>query len=100
MDVEITVDVVHGRSPLTPRVESPTHTMALGQAGSLDDAFRAATTGLTQWLEQDYGLNLSQSAQVLGSSVQYVVANLAGRSVGIAAKLEKSRLAGLAPIVK
>jgi acetamidase/formamidase len=95
MDVEFTVDLLRGKSIATPRVESSTHIMALGQAGSLDDALRAATGGLTQWLEQDYGLTLSESAQVLGSSVQYVVANLAGRNVGIAAKLEKKRLAGL-----
>jgi acetamidase/formamidase len=95
MDVEFAVDVVHGKSIAMPRVESPTHIMVLGQAGSLDDALRAATTGLTQWLEQDYGLSLSESAQVLGSSVQYVVANLAGRSVGVVAKLEKARLASL-----
>jgi acetamidase/formamidase len=95
MDVEFSVDVVHWKSVSMPRVESPTHIMVLGQAGSLDDALRAATTGLTQWLEQDYGLSFSESAQVLGSSVQYVVANLAGRSVGVVAKLEKTRLANL-----
>lgn len=95
MEVELTVDVVHGKAPSMPRVESPTHLMVLGQAGSLDDALRSATSGLTQWLEQDYGLSLSESAQVLGTSVQYVVANLAGRSVGVVAKLDKSRLAKL-----
>lgn len=95
MDVEFEVDVVHGTSISMPRVESSTHIMVLGQAGSLDDALRRATTGLTQWLERDYGLSLSESAQVLGSSVQYVVANLAGRSVGVVAKLEKARLANL-----
>ncbi|RYZ33882.1 MAG: acetamidase, partial [Myxococcaceae bacterium] len=101
MDVEFTVDVLHGKPPpSTPRVESPTHLMALGQGGSLDEALRSATQGLTQWLEQDYGLTLSESAQVLGSSVQYVVANLAGRSVGVAAKLDKARLQALRPSVK
>ncbi|RKH53757.1 acetamidase [Corallococcus llansteffanensis] len=101
MDVEFTVDVLHGKAPpSTPRVESPTHLMALGQGGSLDDALRSATAGMAQWLEQDYGLTLSESAQVLGSSVQYVVANLAGRSVGVAAKLEKARLAGVSPAGK
>jgi acetamidase/formamidase len=98
MEVEFTVDVVRGKSIATPRVESPTQIMALGQAGSLDDALRSATAGLTQWLIQDYGLSLSEVAQVLGTSVQYVVANLAGRSVGIAAKLDKARLAGLVPV--
>lgn len=95
MDVEFTVDLVRGKSISTPRVESPTQWMALGQSGSLDEALRAATAGLTQWLQQDYGLSLSECAQVLGSAVQYRVANLAGRSVGLAAMLDKSRLAGL-----
>ncbi|HJR75281.1 MAG TPA: acetamidase/formamidase family protein [Luteimonas sp.] len=95
MDVEFTVDVLPGRSIATPRVESPAQLMTLGQAGSLDEALRAATAGLTQWLQQDYGLSLSECAQVLGSAVQYRVANLAGRSVGLAAMLDKSRLAGL-----
>ncbi|MCE9672126.1 acetamidase/formamidase family protein [Myxococcus stipitatus] len=95
LEVEFTVEVIPGKAPSMPRVESPTHLMVLGQAGSLDDALRAATSGLTQWLEQEYGLGLSESAQVLGSSAQYVVANLAGRSVGVAVKLEKSRLEAL-----
>ncbi|HEV8693481.1 MAG TPA: acetamidase/formamidase family protein [Lysobacter sp.] len=95
MDVEFEVDVIKGRSVSMPRVESPTHIMVLGQAGSLDEALRSATTGLIQWLQQDYGLSLSESAVVIGSSVEYTVANLAGRSVGLVAKLDKSRLAGL-----
>jgi hypothetical protein len=47
---------------------------------------------MAQWLEQDYGLSLSDSAVVLGSTVQYTVANLAGRSVGVAAKIRKDLL--------
>lgn len=95
MDIEFTVDVLRGQSIAMPRVESPTQLMVLGQAGSLDDALRAATGGMVQWLQQDYGLTLSESAQVLGSAAEYKVANLAGRSVGIVAKLDKQRLAGL-----
>jgi amidase len=98
MDVEFTVDVLPGRAIAMPLVESPTHLMALGQAGSLDDALRSATAGLTQWLERDYGLSLSESAQVLGSAVEYKVANLAGRSVGVVAKLAKQHLAALTKV--
>jgi hypothetical protein len=47
---------------------------------------------MAQWLEQDDRLSLSETAQVLGSSVSFVVANLAGRSVGVAAKLDKALL--------
>jgi acetamidase/formamidase len=96
MEVEFRVDLVHGRSPSTPRIESATQIMALGQAGSLDEAVRAATTGLVEWLREDYGLDLSESAQVLGAAVEYRIATLAGRSVGVAAKLDKSLLAPLA----
>ena len=92
MDVEFSVDVIKSRAQSAPRVESATQLMVLGQAGSLDDALRAATAGMAQWLEQDYGLSLSETAQVLGSSVSFVVANLAGRSVGVAAKLDKALL--------
>lgn len=95
MEVEFTVDIVPGHSIQGPRVESPTEIMALGQAGSLDDALRAATAGMVQWLEQDHALDMSEIAQVLGTSVRYTVANLAGRNVGIAARLDKQRLAGL-----
>ena len=56
---------------MTPRVESPTHIMAVGLGGSLEDALRAATAGLAQWLEQEYKLTPSEIAMVLGSSVEY-----------------------------
>ena len=97
MDVEFTVDVLPAKGLLTPRIESATHIMTLGQAGSLDDALRVATSGLVQWLEQDYKLTTSEVALVLGSSVEYVVNQVADRNVGIVAKLNKQRLAGLRP---
>jgi len=95
MDVELSVDVIHGKTIAMPRVESPTQIMVLGQAGSIDEATRAATTGLVKWLAQDYGLSLSDAAQVLGTAVHYSVANLAGRSVGVAAILDKALLSNL-----
>lgn len=92
MEVEFRVELLRGRTITMPRVESPRQIFVLGQAGSLDDALRAATDGMLQWLRQDYGLDASEAAQVLGSSVQYRVANLAGRSVGLAAAIDKARL--------
>lgn len=92
MDVEFSVELIKGEAINMPRVESPTQIMVLGQAGSLDDALKAASTGMIQWLRSDYELTLSQAAQVIGSSIRYSVPNLAGRSVGVAAKLDKSIL--------
>ncbi|WP_257385907.1 acetamidase/formamidase family protein [Tahibacter caeni] len=92
LDVEFEVGLVHGAAINLPRVESAQQLLVLGQAGSLDEALRSATSGLIQWLQQDYGLDVSAAAQVLGSSVQYRVANLAGRSVGLVAGIDKSSL--------
>ena len=92
MDVEFRVELIKGRHISMPRVESSTELMALGQAGSLDEALRMASTGLITWLRQDYGLTLSQAAQLMGAEARFTVPNLAGRSVGVAARIDKARL--------
>jgi acetamidase/formamidase len=97
MDVEFTVDVIHDKGIMTPRVESPTHMMAVGLGGSLEDAMRLATASMTQWLEQDYRLTPSEVAQVLGTSVEYTISEVADRNAGVAAKIRKERLGGLIP---
>lgn len=95
LDVVLKVELIKKQSIATPRVESPTQIMTLGQAGSSDDALRLATSGMLQWLRQSHGLDMSQATQVLGVAAQYNVVNLAGRSVGVAAKIDKSVLKGL-----
>ena len=92
MDVEFSVELIKRKAVPMPRIESPTELMTLGQAGSLDEALRQASTGLIQWLRQDYGLSLSEAAQVMGSAVRFTVPNLAGRSVGVAARIDKALL--------
>jgi amidase len=92
MEVEFTVDVVHNKRIGAPRVESDSQIMTVGLGGSLEDALRAATSGMSQWLEQDYGLTPSEIAQVLGTSAEFSVSEVADRNAGVAAKLSKQRL--------
>jgi amidase len=98
MDVEFTVDVVSGKSISGPRVESPTHIMAMGLDGSLDDAFRSATANMAQWLTDDYKLIPSEVAEVLGSAAEYKVSEVADRNAGIVLKINKDRLHSLTPV--
>jgi acetamidase/formamidase len=96
MDVEFTVDLIPGKRFIPgPRVESATHIMAMGLEGSLDEAFRAATDNMAQWLTDTYGLTPSEVAQVLGTSAEYKVSEVADRSAGIVLKINKERLQGL-----
>ena len=92
MDVEFTVDLIHNKRIRTPRVESESQIMTVGLGGSLEDALRAATNGMSQWLEQDYGLTPSEIAQVLGTSARFSISEVADRNAGIAAKLNKASL--------
>jgi acetamidase/formamidase len=92
LEVEFTVDVIHNKRIRTPRVESEVQIMTVGLGGLLEDALRPATSGTSQWLEQDYGLTPSEIAQVLGTSAEFRVSEVADRNAGVAAKLSKQRL--------
>jgi amidase len=97
MDVEFTVDVIPGKRIPGPRVESATHLMAMGLGGSLDDAFRGATANMAQWLTDEYKLTPSEVAQVLGTSAEYKVSEVADRNAGMVLKINKERLKSLTP---
>jgi amidase len=100
MDVEFTVDVIPGKSVRGPRVESATHIMAMGLSGSLDDAMREATASMAQWLTDEYKLTPSEVAQVLGTSAEYKVSEVADRNAGIVLKISKERLLPLTSAAK
>jgi amidase len=97
MDVEITVDVIPSKSISGPRVENSTHIMAMGLAGSVDAAVREATSAMANWLADDYKLTPTEIAEVLGSSSEYRISELADRNAGVVLKLAKARLQTLTP---
>ena len=92
MDVEFSVDLVRAKSIQGPRVENSEYIMAMGLAGSLDDAFKEATSSLLSWLESDYGLTGPETAMLLGVAVEYEVSEVADRNAGIVAKIPKKYL--------
>jgi len=97
MEFEFTVDLREGRSIGAPRAENEEYIMAIGIAGSLDDALRIATSEMVRWIETDYKLNPAEAAIVLGTVMRYDVADLVGSQVSIVAKLPKTALAQLQP---
>ncbi len=96
LDVEFSVELLPSRPLAAPRIETADRITVLGQASSLDEAARAATGAMIQWLEQDYGLTPSEASLILGGAAEYRVATLAGRNAGLALSLDKARLRGLA----
>jgi amidase len=92
MDVKLTVDVIQNKRLPSVRVETPTHIIAMGLQGDLDDAFRSATSSMAQWLAEDYKLNPSEIAQVIGTAAEYKVSEVADRNSGVVLKLRKDVL--------
>jgi acetamidase/formamidase len=95
MEVEITVDLIQGKSFGGPRLENDEYLTALGIANSLPDALQRATTQLSRWIGEDYDLNSSEVAMVLGFAIKYDVAEVVDPHVNVAAKLQKKSIAGL-----
>lgn len=96
MDIEFTVELQTGmQAPLYPRMETDDYLMASGIAGSIDEAFRQATTNLARWLERRYHLNAAEVSSVLGTAMVYDVAEVVDPQVHVVAKAPKSALAAL-----
>jgi acetamidase/formamidase len=97
MEFTFTVRLVKGRSVPQPRAENEQYRMASGIANSLPEALQQATTNLARWLADDYKLSANEVAIVLGSAIQYQIAEVVDPLVHVVAKIDKKLLARLQP---
>ena len=95
MDIEFSVELRLGKSIPAPRFENAEYLMASGIAGSLDDAFKGATTNLSLWLEKMYGLDPAEVSSVLGTAIVYEIAEVVDPQIHVVAKVPKLLLAAL-----
>jgi amidase len=78
-----------------PRIEDATYIMAAGLDKSLDNALKYATKNLLEWLQTDYQLSLEEATQVMGTSIEYRIAEIADPKLEVVAMIKKARLIGL-----
>lgn len=94
LNVAFTVQLI--KKPVTvlenPRVENDEYLMAVGADSSLDVALKIATKGLLKWVQQEYNLTDAEATQVLGSSLEYKIAEIVDPKVEIVAMIKKSTL--------
>jgi len=95
LDVEFTVDVISGRTSNGPRAENSEYLMSSGIGNSLTDALQQATTQLVNWLQSDYALTPNEAAVVLGTAMQYDIAEVVDPLMHVVAKIRKDVLAPL-----
>lgn len=95
MEFSVTVDLVKNKNVPQPRAENAQFRMASGIANSLPEALQQATTNLARWLTDDYKLTANEVAIVLGTAMQYQIAEVVDPLVHVVAKIDKKALAGL-----
>lgn len=95
MDVELSVEVLKGKTISWPRAEDETFVMAVGNTRPLDQAVQHATTELLKLLRDDYGLEYRAGSALLGQCIRYDVGNVFDPAYTMVAKVEKALLARL-----
>lgn len=91
--VTLSVDVVRRPESMTmPRIETPSHLVALGFARPLEDAFRSAVQELIYWLEEDYGLSQPEALMLLGQVAEARATQLVNPKYTYVCKIDKRYL--------
>jgi acetamidase/formamidase len=93
--VEFKVDLIKGKAPPFPRIEDAEFYMFSGIGNSMENALQAATGNVVDWLKDTYGLEPSDIAMLLGTSIQYDIAEVVDPRPHVVAKLRKDVLAKL-----
>lgn len=91
--VTLSVDVVRRPKSMTmPRIETPSHLVALGFARPLEDAFRLAVQEMVYWLEEDYGLSQPEALMLLGQVAEARASQIVNPKYSYVCKIDKRYL--------
>ncbi len=96
LDLEFRVELIRGEAAEAPRAEDADYRMAMGIAGSLNEALQQATTNMARWLERDYALNRAEVAYVLGTTMNYDIAEVVDPQYHVVARVPKEALSRIA----
>ena len=94
LDFSFTVSLIkHPENKLNyPRVEDADYIMTVGMDATLDQSLKIATKEMLDWLQQTYHLTLEEATQVMGSSIEYKIAEIVDPKVEVVAMIKKSAL--------
>jgi len=95
LDITFTIRLIKGLNLSYPRAEDPIYIMSLGSAKHLEDALKIATSGLLDWLQTDFQLTLHEATQVISTTIEYTIAEIADPEQIVVAKIKKQALKDL-----
>lgn len=92
MHVTAIVDLIKGRGPAWPRIESDTYLMCIGSGRPLEEAWRAGQVEMIGWLGELYGLDQLDAYQLLSQISQVPIANVVDTNYSAVTKVDKRLL--------
>ena len=97
LNVEFTVKLIKKEQLQLsiPRIEDSVYIMSVGSSETLDNALKTATADLLVWLRNDYQITLEEATQVMSTSIEYTIAEIADPEVIVVAKIKKKLLLSL-----
>ena len=94
MNTVVVVDLVKGRAPGSPRIESDDFLMTTGNTRPLEDAFRMSQLDLIAWTGELLGLEALDAYQLVSQAGLSPAGNVVDTNYTMIAKLPKSLLDG------
>jgi acetamidase/formamidase len=95
LDVQFRVDLIRDQSLGQTRLENADYVMVMGVGATLDAGMRSATTGMSRWLADAHKLTPQEIAAVLGTAMQFEIAEVVDTEYNVVAKVSKDALARL-----
>ncbi|MFC7688807.1 acetamidase/formamidase family protein [Paeniroseomonas aquatica] len=87
-EMQVTFQVLK-RSIAWPRGETAEDIFCVGNARPLDQALQHATTEMSRWLGEDYGLDARAASHLMGQVVRYDVGNVFNPAYTVACRIAK-----------
>jgi acetamidase/formamidase len=97
LDVVFTVQLIRSNilKIKNPVLEDSIYFMSIGSGKTLENALQIASSGLLEWLKNIYHLTLGEATQVLSTTIEYTIAEIADPNVTVVAGIKKKLLNGL-----
>ena len=88
-DVQFTVELRKGKRTYWPRGENSEYIFTVGNARPLDQCVQHATTEMSRWLQEDYGLDALGAHLLMGQAVKYDLGNIFDPAYTMVCKIPK-----------
>lgn len=90
MNSTLIVDLIKGKAPLWPRLESDEYWMTVGSSRPMEDAWRIAQLEMIRWFGELFGLHEMDAYQLLSQVTEAPIANAVDPNYSVAIKVRKS----------